>query len=177
MTNFHIEATDLHWLEDCEQTDLCLHGNARAIIGDRTLEYEECTVSSTALYLLKSLTEDHIINEAPNQMLPCCGHFILPAEDGKNVIVCGCPNGIDWTVRHGEGCVALILEDGYTVAVPIAEYRREVLTFVQKIEDFYHAAKPRKLSGEQWEWDVYELFWKEWHRRKGLPLDFSRSSW
>ena len=165
MTSFRIDATDLHWLEGCEKTDLCLHGNARAVIGERTLEYEDCTVSSTALYLLKSLTEDHIINQ-DNQMLPCCGHFMISADDGENVIVCGCPNGIDWTVRHTGDGVELILEDGYTVTVPMGDYRREVLAFVQKIEDFYNTAEPRELSGEQWERDVYGLFWKEWHRRK-----------
>lgn len=165
MTSFCIDATDLHWLEGCEKTDLCLHGNARAVIGERTLEYEECTVSSTALYLLKSLTEDHIINQ-DNQMLPCCGHFMIPADDGENVIVCGCPNGIDWTVRHTGDGVELILEDGYSVTVPRSDYRREVLAFVRKIEDFYNTAEPRALSGEQWERDVYGLFWKEWHRRK-----------
>ena len=63
-------------------------------------------------------------------------------------------------------------EDGYTVTVPRSDYRREVLAFAQKIEDFYNSAEPRELSGEQWERDVYGLFWKEWHRRKGPQLDF-----
>ena len=55
--------------------DLCLHGHAVAYIGNRKLEYE-CTVSATALYLLKSLTEDHIMCE-DNQILPCCGFLIF----------------------------------------------------------------------------------------------------
>ena len=166
MTNFHMDATGLHWLEGMdERQDHCLHGHGMAVIGERTLEYD-CTVSSTALYLLKSLTEDHIIYEATNQMLPCCGHFMFPDSSGENVHISGCPNGIDWTVRHIEGAVELILEDGYTVTVPMEDYRREVLAFVQKIEDFYNAAEPRILPEDEWRRTGYLTFWKEWHRRK-----------
>lgn len=63
------------------------------------------------------------------------------------------------------GAVVLILEDGYTVTVPMAEYRREVLAFAEKIEDFYNA-HPRTLPEDEWERENYLLFWKEWHRRK-----------
>ena len=166
MTNFHIDATGLHWLEGMdERHDHCLHGNAVAVIGDRTLEYD-CTVSSTALYLLKSLTEDHIIYEDANQMLPCCGHFVFPDKSGENVHICGCPNGEDWTIRHEDGAVKLILEDGYAVTVPLEDYRREVLAFVQKIEDFYNRSLPKELDALCLEAETYPLFWKEWHRRK-----------
>ena len=167
MANFHIDATDLHWLEGVrEEHDFCLHGKAVALIGDRRLEYDECTVSSTALYLLKSLTQDHIIYREANQMLPCCGHMIIPAEDGENVHVCGCPNGEDWTVRHVDGAVELILEDGYAVSVPLEDYRLEVLSFVQKIEDFYNQSLPKEPDALCLDDGAYPLFWKEWHRRK-----------
>ena len=168
---FHIDAKNLHWLDGCETTDLCLHADAIAVIGERTITYEDCTVSSTALYLLKSLTEDHIINK-DNQMLPCCGFSIFPTDDGENVFISGCPNGEDWTIRHIDGAVELILEDGYTVTIPIADYHREVLAFVRKIEDFYNSAAPRQLPGESWERDAYLLFWEEWHRRKAAAVDF-----
>lgn len=166
MTNFHIDATNLQWLEGLdERQDHCLHGHGIAVIGERTLEYD-CTVSSTALYLLKSLTEDHIIYEAANQMLPCCGHFMFPDSSGENVHISGCPNGIDWTVRHIEGAVELILEDGYTVTVPMGDYRREVLAFARKIEDFYDRSLPKDVDTLCLEDGAYPLFWKEWHRRK-----------
>lgn len=170
MKLFTIDATDLAWLEGCEETDLCLHGNATATIGERTLTYD-CTVSSTALYLLKSLTEDHALGE-DNQLLPCCGHFLIPDEKGENVCIIGCDNGEDWIIRHIEGAVELILEDGYTVTVPMDEYRREVLAFVQKIEDFY-TAHPRKLPKDKFDLDGYTAFWREWHRRKEQPCPTS----
>lgn len=164
MNTFHIDATDLAWLEGIELTDRCLHGHGVALIGERKLEYD-CTVSATALYLLKSLTEDHMIYE-DNQMLPCCGFFLIPDGKGENVQISGCPNGKDWTVRHVDGAVELILEDGYTVTVPMDDYRREVLAFVQKIEDFYNACPPRPLPEDDWERKGYLAFWKEWRRRK-----------
>ena len=164
MTNFHIDARDLSWLPGCEAEDLCLHGHGIAVIGAHTLEYD-CTVSATSLQLLKSLTEDHERNN-DSQMLPCCGHFLIPDEKEENVYISGCPNGEDWTVRHVEEAVELILEDGYTVTVPMEDYRREVLAFVQKIEDFYNAAEPRILPEDEWRRTGYLTFWKEWHRRK-----------
>lgn len=166
MKLFTIEARDLAWLEGIEDTDLCLHGLGIAVIGQRTVQYH-CTVSATALYLLKSLTEDHILYE-DNQMLPCCGHFMIPDEKGENVCISGCPNGEDWTIRHIGGAVELILPDGYAVTVPMADYRREVLAFVQKIEDFYNA-HPRVLPEDQFQLEGYQAFWREWHRRKAEP--------
>ena len=163
MKLFTIDATDLHWLEGIEDTDLCLHGLGIATIGERTVQYD-CTVSATGLYLLKSLTEDHILYE-DNQMLPCCGHFLIPDEKRENVYISGCPNGEDWTIRHVAGAVELILPDGYCVTVPMADYRREVLAFVQKIQNFYDT-HPRTLPKDEWDRNAYLTFWKEWHRRK-----------
>ena len=79
-------------------------------IGKCKFEYD-ATISATALYLLKTLTENHIIN-TDNQMLPCCGHLMIPKETLDNVTILGCPNGIDWSVIHDENSVILELEDG-----------------------------------------------------------------
>ena len=171
MANFHIDAANLHWLEGIEDTDQCLHGHGIAVIGERQLEYG-CTVSATALYLLKSLTEDHMIYE-DNQLLPCCGFFLIPDQAEENVCISGCPNGADWTVRHVESGVELILEDGYAVTVPMDEYRREVLAFVRKIEDFYNQSLPKELDVLCLEAEAYPRFWKEWHRRKEEPCPTS----
>ena len=70
---FSIEVSNLHWMDGVKQAeDLCLHGDTIAVIGDEVLKYDDATVSSTALYLLKSIKENHKIYES-NQMLPCCG--------------------------------------------------------------------------------------------------------
>jgi hypothetical protein len=107
---FLITATDLQWVNGGKDDpeDLCLHGHAIAVIGNRKLEYD-ATVSATALYLLKSLTEDHIIHE-DNQILPCCGFFYLPNEKLDNVTILGCSNGIDWSIIHDGKTIVLELE-------------------------------------------------------------------
>ena len=73
----------------------CAPVHAVARIGDETLEYE-ATVSATALYLLKSLSENHRTYEE-EQFPPCCGFNIFEKSDGSgDVVVLGCPNGVDW---------------------------------------------------------------------------------
>lgn len=118
MKKFQIAATKFYWIngEADDPEDLCLHGHVVVSIGDRHLE-DNCTVSATALYLLKSLTEDHIAGE-DIQLLPCCGHFYMPDEGLENVIISGCDNGTDWTVIHSGNSVILTLEDGMAVTVP-----------------------------------------------------------
>lgn len=89
MTQFSIKADRYWWIDGSQDdpTDRCLHGHVIAQIGDELIE-EDCCVSATALYLLKTLTEDHIWGE-DNQMLPCCGFFLIPNEDLTNVVISG----------------------------------------------------------------------------------------
>lgn len=146
MGQFHIDVTELYWIDGSLDApeDLCLHGHAVAYIGSEKLEYD-CTISATALYLLKTLTENHVINE-DNQMLPCCGHFYIPDEKLENVTISGCDNGIDWTVEHIGDDVVITLEDGTAVTVPLEEYRLEVYQFVDKIEAYYQSCSPKKYQ-------------------------------
>ena len=60
---FSISATDFEWIDGRKNNseDLCLHGHAIVCIGEHNYEYD-ATISATALYLLKTLTENHIIN-------------------------------------------------------------------------------------------------------------------
>lgn len=158
MAQFHIDVTECFWIGGSldDREDLCLHGNALAVIGDRRLEYADATVSAAALYLLKSLTEDHVIGQ-DNQMLPCCGFCLIPNDAGTEVSVSGCPNGVDWTVRH---------EDGYEALVDPAEYRRAVFAFADKIETFYKTSSAKILPRDDWERRGCLTFWNEWHRRR-----------
>lgn len=167
MGKFTIDAVNLHWIDGSEDDpeDWCLHGHAIAFIGERMLEYD-ATVSATALYLLKSLTEDHIIHEE-NQILPCCGFSYAYNESLDNVDILGCPNGIDWTIRHENNCVVLILEDGTEERVAKNEYREEVFKFADKVEDFYNNCTPKIISDDEFEQSGYIAFWNEWHRRRG----------
>ena len=168
MAKFHIDTTDLYWIDGSMDNpeDLCLHGHAIAYIGEEKLEYD-CTVSATALYLLKTLTEDHIIHE-DNQMMPCCGHFYVPDAKLENVTISGCGNGIDWTVKHSGKDVVLTLENGRKETIPLEEYKQEVYRLVDKIEEYYKLCSPKKLPEDSFSCDGYIAFWNEWHRRRNM---------
>ena len=158
---FSIDVTDLHWLKDVpEKEDLCLHGHAVAKIGDEVFEYD-ATVSSTALYLLKSLKEDHKIDES-NQMLPCCGFFMIPNEDLSKVEILGCPNGIDWSVLHENDGIALVTKSGNTVKLSREEYQTTVFAFADEIEAFYKQSVEKTLPADEFGKNGYIAFWNEW---------------
>lgn len=167
MSKFRIEVEELAWIDGSKDNpeDLCLHGKVRVIIGEEKLEYE-ATVSATALYLLKSLTEDHKIGE-DNQMLPCCGDCIIPDAELSNVSIIGCSNGIDWSILHEGEEILLITESGKRTRVSIPKYRQEVVDFVDKIESYYQACSPKILPEDDFTREGYEAFWNEWHRRRG----------
>ncbi|MBQ9150831.1 MAG: hypothetical protein IJX72_01170, partial [Clostridia bacterium] len=114
---FEIKASNLHWLEKMDETkDQCLHGDAWVRIGDEILEFENATVSATAFYLLRSLKRDHTMYQMGVQLLPCCGFDMYFWKE--ELIICGCPNGIDWSVIHENGQIKLITENGQETVVP-----------------------------------------------------------
>lgn len=167
MKKFSITANKLKWInnEEDDQNDLCLHGHTIAKIGNETFEYN-ATVSATALYLLKSIEENHIMyNDI--QMLPCCGFSMWLKDDNTgDVFICGCPNGIDWNVIHEGENVKLITETGTETIININEYKKEVFKFVDLIEEFYNKSTPKILPEDEMERQGYIAFWKEWHRRR-----------
>ena len=147
--SFSISAGSYHWIngEADEPGDYCLHGLATAVIGDERFEYD-CTVSAAALYLLKTLSEDHIMGE-DNQLLPCCGFFLCPDERGENVAIVGCGNGADWSVLHEGGSVRLITASGRETSVPLSDYAREVCNFADEVAAYYAACSPKPEPGDE----------------------------
>lgn len=165
---FSIDAYGFHWIDGSadDPNDLCLHGHAVAQIGDAVLECD-CTVSATALRLLKTLTEDHVFRGDDEQMLPCCGHFLMANDDLTEVTyIGGCASGIDWSVLHRDGMIQLVLEDGYTETVDPDMYREAVYRFADKIEACYRACMPKILPEDEFERSGYIAFWNEWSRRR-----------
>ena len=166
MSIFSINATDFKWIDGSKDNakDLCLHGHAIVYIGKKKLEYD-ATISATALYLLKTVTENHIIN-TDNQLLPCCGFSIIPNDTLDNVTIVGCDDGIDWSVIHDENNVTLELEDGTRENISIDEYKKEVFEFADKVEAFYNACTPKIMPSDKIARNGYIAFWNEWHRRR-----------
>jgi len=162
---FEIDAYDLCWIDksDDDPADLCLHARAVAKIGTEIFEYA-VAVNATALFLLKTLTENHII-KAGNQMLPCCGHFIIANNELDNVEIGGCHNGIDWSVEHDEGMVKITTESGKVTLVDKMMYEEEVIKFADKIKTFYDNCSQKKFHDE-FDKNGYIAFWNEWNRRR-----------
>ncbi|MEY8321161.1 hypothetical protein AAK894_08790 [Lachnospiraceae bacterium 46-61] len=165
MAGFHIDAHHFEWINGSEDDpeDLCLHGDVTAIIGDEVLQYN-CTVSSTGLYLLKTLIQNHIIGE-DNQMLPCCGHFMIANDAFSEVTIIGCPNGIDWSVIHDGDFIKLITESGKQTIISLQDYEQEVFRFADSVEAYYKCCSPKVTFNDEDEL-TYATFWNEWHRRR-----------
>ena len=163
--SFRISAEKLWWIKDDgadDPDDLCLHGHVVAKIGEEILEYD-ATVSAAGLYLLRTLTETHIIHE--NQaMLPCCGHSMFANDDLSSVDIGVCSNGIDWTVIHEEGRVKLITEAGNETFVDMDDYRDEVCSFADTVEAFYRKCSPKNIPTYEYAHNGYTAFWNEWNR-------------
>lgn len=170
MNRFSIDAYDIHWLtRKDDPEDRCLHGHAVAKIGDNIIEYD-CTISATAMYLLKSLNNNKTKDD-PYQMLPCCGHFYIPNDLLTDVYIDGCDNGEDWEVIHVDGGVELIYE-GDSEFVSMDVYKKEVFAFCDKIKEYYDSSLPKVFPDEEDEFTKrgYIAYWNEWNRRrKELP--------
>ncbi len=162
---FKIDVTDFAWIDGPgdDPKDLCLHGKVTARIGEEVLE-NHGTVSASALYLLRSLTEDHQTGQM-TQMIPCCGHFMVASDDLTEVYVDGCPNGTDWKVEQVCGGVKITTESGRETFVPMDAYRAEVFRFADKVESFYAACMPKEPY-DDFSRRGYTAFWNEWHRRR-----------
>lgn len=59
--NFRIDVVNFQWIDDNPQNtgDLCAHGHVAVQIGSYSGEFD-ASVSAIALYLLKTLSRDHI---------------------------------------------------------------------------------------------------------------------
>lgn len=166
---FSIEITDSKRICDNsdDPQDLCSHGHVTLRYGDKILAEENVSTSASALMLMRSLEGGHIPNpKGPPQLLPCCGHTMLPQEDSDDVLLLGCPSGIDPEVRHFGEMIVLTFKDGIKVKISREEYASAVLEFVHAVEDFYAACSPKILPDDDFERRGYELFWSEWRRRK-----------
>lgn len=162
---FSIDFDNIGWLKGLEENpiDCCAHANVVAHIGEETFEYH-ATVSATALYLLKSLSKNHVAYQE-EQFLPCCGFNIIANKgDSGDVAILGCPRGIDWDLVHIDDAVEITTDSGLKTVVPFSDYREEVLKFVDKVEAFYESQPPRKPAKN--EALAYKAFWNEWHRRR-----------
>lgn len=82
------------------------------------------------------------------------------------LIICGCPNGLDWSVIHENGQVKLSTETDRETVVPFEEYKLKVFAFADEIEDFYRNSQDKVFRDEE-DRQIYAAFWDEWHQIRG----------
>jgi len=101
-------AHELCWINDSadDPDDQCAHGRvAFGIDGVLVIKPEdgEWTVSTAALYLLRTLTADHTLEHPVaegNFLFPCCGFNAWLCGERYRVMCMGCNEGIDAWIRH-----------------------------------------------------------------------------
>ena len=175
---FEIKILKLNWLKGLDESlDLCAHGKVSVRIGEETVCDEsdgEWTLSATGLSLMRTFFKNYEIGDFSNQLLPHCGHFLMPDEVGESVEILGCPTGIDWSVKHIEkNRIRLKSEKGKEGVVDKKVYRKLVLDFVNQLEQFYENSLPKKMPDDEYDRKGYITFWKEWRRLKKQIINSS----
>jgi hypothetical protein len=172
-TDFQIEILRQHWIEDngeYDKEDLCSHGEVYIRIGTEELSNKDSgswALSTTGLYLLRSLEQNCEIDQFSNQLVPCCGHFMIPDENGENyVVITGCPNGIDWKITHFNGTVIFESKQGNKGQVSFEEYKKIVLKFTNDIENFYGNPNDKIIPDDDFDRNGFKQFWSEWRELK-----------
>lgn len=99
-------------------------------------------------------------------MLPCCGHFIIPNDYDDTVEICGCTNGIDWSVLHTDGFVKLVTEKANEITINTESYIKIVFDFVDKVKEFYEKSEAKNIPTDDFDREGYIKFWKEWNNRR-----------
>ncbi len=168
-------AVDLHFMGDTlseQDFDSCAHGKVVCIIDGCNLSNSDSDwcVSASAYRFLHSLFVNHVSN-AEQQMIPCCGHFMIPSEDGTTVTISGCTNGIDFDITHEDEYVIIRTEDDCTYKVPFEEYKAAVCAYAEQIEEFYHQNSPRRFA-DKYDQSGFAAFCNEWYElmRKAATL-------
>ncbi|UKM63473.1 hypothetical protein GSB9_00015 [Flavobacteriaceae bacterium GSB9] len=169
---FKIELLKTNWIsEEDTQTDLCAHGQMRVKIGNEIVvdqtENDGWTISATAQLLLRTLERNHTKeNPVGDQLIPCCGHFLVFDNDMEEVYIGSCPTGIDWEVTHENGIVTLKTESGTETKVDFENYKSEVLNFVDQVEEFYKNSPEKEIPKDEFDRKGYLQFWEEWNEKR-----------
>ena len=173
LTDFEIKILRQHWILDDgkdDKNDLCSHGEVYIRLGSEELSNKNSgswSLSTTGLYLLRSLEQDCQLGEFSNQFVPHCGQSIYPDSGRKNsVIILGCTDGVDWKIFHHKRRVVFESEKGSKAELSLDKYRKMVLEFTNEIEKFYGNPKDKVVPDDEFEKDGFNQFWAEWKELK-----------
>lgn len=165
--NFDLKILDLYWIDKDinNKADLCAHGRVFVKIGDEVVSDKnslDISLSTAALYLMRTIKNDYKKGDYPSQLLPCCGNFMVADPKTSSVSIYGCPNGIDWAITHVGDKVKHVSEGGQEALVDKDVYKKIVLDFADQVEDFYKKSLPRTMPKNNLDKEGYLMFWEEW---------------
>jgi len=160
-----LQPTNLHWIDSIgDAQDLCAHSGVDFRIGDSILVKPrdgDWTVSASALYLLRTLSQPHTKQQPITEYLfPCCGNGIFEIEGQDDVQIVGCNSGIDDEV-------ILTCEDGTQHRIARSDWTKAVCEFSDSVQAFYVASPPKEPEDE-WDQRSFRKFLSEWSRRRSL---------
>jgi hypothetical protein len=165
--DLEIRFTGLHWIEGQDDaTDLCAHGFAHVRIGQEVVcDGLDTAVGSAALYLMRTLKQDHFRVGDAEALFPHCGHTMIAVDGGESVCVLNCFSGADWTVTHElDGTIVHVSEGGQEVRIDGESYRKLVFGLADQVEGFYGRSSPKTVPSDKSDREGYEAFWREWRR-------------
>ena len=154
-----LQADNFHWITDPPEFDYCIHGSIYLEINGHVFsdgKDHEWTISGTALAFLKSLDQNHEVNE--NQLIPCCARPMYVSEE--EYLLVGCPNGINWSISTNGGTVEHRLNENTSFEVKYDNWKSVVVTFAKQILEFYRSSPEREFSDREYR-RAFRLFYKE----------------
>lgn len=162
---FKFKIIEKYWIDKTsnDPEDLCAHGRVEVVFNNETI-VEEVTISAAGLYLLRSLSDGHI--DQFENLFPCCGFSMYPNEDKTKVIISGCSNGLNYDIRHLDNMIIITNKSKESVSITYADYKNNILSFVNEVENFYLQSNSKIVSSE--DIDGYDSFWNEWHSLKKM---------
>lgn len=168
---FRLDIEKSSWINDDgadDPHDLCAHAIVKVSIGENCLTTDQITSSAGAIFLLRSITEDHIAGNPESKntdmILPCCGNSIYEDKnDPDRAVIITCPFGFDFSVIHENGNVKISCDDCGEVTVTADEYRREIYAFADAVMAFYEASAPKKFENSESEKGFLAMM-REWKK-------------
>lgn len=173
--SFELKVLQLHWIkgekqEEANRDDLCAHGSLYVRIGEQILSDASTgpwTLSATALYLMRTVFQDHKVGDFFNHLLPCCGHFFIASDDGNSVVITGCPTGVDWNIEHlSNHTIKHSTPKGAEGYIHLEDYKKLVVAFAEAVELLYQESLPKNTPTDEFAKEGYKAFWKEWKALK-----------
>ena len=164
-----LSADNLTWLntdDDCPE-DLCAHGTVQFSINGLEIvtPSDEWTVSASAIYLLRTLERNHTKDTPVGEHLfPCCGFSLHEVDGSDDVLIIGCPNGIDATIEHLDDKIRITAASGDSRTVAKSVWVEAVFQFSDSVRGFYDKSA-EKIPGDDVARDGFNRMLLEWERR------------